>query len=239
MKTVLITRAADDGEKARSFLEQQGLQVLHIPLIRIMATCRNIPDSPCDALIVTSAHAAPFLEACQHLKNKPVFAVGEKTASAVVEMGFQNIFTGQGTALELAELIRKHMTYGGHLLHVTGEDHKEEPRKTLKKHGFSYETWLAYKAAEICPLPPELEKCLLAHKIDIILHYSRRSAALFRKRVLEANLLNAVTDLTHIFISQDAACGIPELQADHVLIAQKPDEAHMLEKTLMAVLLQN
>ena len=74
----LVTRSPDDAVRTGQKLAAIGHEACLAPLTRIVPTGDPLPADPCDALIVTSAHAGDALPALD--RRKPVFAVGERTA---------------------------------------------------------------------------------------------------------------------------------------------------------------
>lgn len=244
---VLITRAQEDGGGAKTYLAARGVSVIHIPLIRIEPAFRTPPDGIFDALIVTSIHGAPYIRNIPGFESVPVYAVGERTAEAVRQIGARFIRIGDGTAASLVRMILAESTPEKRFLHVTGIDHKSEPGESLIKSGFSYHCWTAYRAAEVKPAPESLRKALKAGNVHVALHYSRRSVILLTQRVVEEKLLDHLKMLYHVFISEDARKGAvwegtSWLDEKHVFIAEKPEENAMLtacERALALALKQH
>ena len=84
-----------------------------------------------------------------------------------------------------------------------------------------------YVAEEAESLTDEARAALATETADAAFHYSRRSAAIFRKLVEAASLAEQVSNIRHVAISADAAA--PLIEAGwKVDVASAPDEEAML-----------
>jgi uroporphyrinogen-III synthase len=124
-----------------------GLEVIACPLFRIEPVAWRAPDPGCyDALLLTSANAARFGGAeLDKLRRLPVQAVGEATARAARESGFQVETVGSGNAADLLAGLPRSLR----LLHVAGEDHRHIADRPIDRR-------IAYRSMEIADpgLPP-------------------------------------------------------------------------------------
>lgn len=77
-----------------------------VPLTRIVALPARLETVP-DAIAATSANAvrnaSPDL--VESIRKLPLFAVGDATASAAAEAGFEDVRTASGDAESLARLV--------------------------------------------------------------------------------------------------------------------------------------
>ncbi len=225
---VLLTRAAEDCARSARFLRRLGIEALCAPLIE---TCPA--DSPpaalaCDGVIVTSAKAAAFLPGLpQVCREKPVFAVGPRTARATARHGFPARHVGAGDALSLLRDIPRLIAPPAHLLHVTGRDHKAEPARGLHAAGFRVSLWEAYEARARDALDASAIAALEAGMVHAALHYSPRSAKLVLARIDEAGLRERFTALSHVAISPDVAAILREAGCGDVIVAAAPNEKAM------------
>jgi uroporphyrinogen-III synthase len=222
---VLITRARADAERSARQLATRGHEAVIAPVFEIAPTNEPAPPGPFDGVIVTSAQAIPALAARHRDARVPVFAVGERTATAAAAAGVGDVRTASGDALALAVLIKHALERPARLLHVAGRDHKAEPAASLVAAGFDVVPWIAYHAAAIPDLPEEARRALRDARLDAALHYSRRSAALLLDRVSEAGLIAPFLLLAHVCLSDDAAFPLRSAGAPRVTVAERPDEA--------------
>jgi uroporphyrinogen-III synthase len=223
---VLVTRPQADAERTADRLRASGHEPLIAPLLSVRATGTPPPDDPPDALLVTSAHAAAALERLS-FKDRPVFAVGERSAAAVRQAGCANVHSGEGDAAGLAALIARMLAPDTVLLHVAGRHRKPEPEASLREAGHTVRVWEAYEAVAARDLPDRLSSALTAGRIDGVLHYSRRSAALLVDLVDRAGLRPHLRSVTHLCLSADVAVPLASLDAA-VLVAAEPHETALL-----------
>jgi uroporphyrinogen-III synthase len=226
---VLVTRPRQDAERTARRLVALGHEAVVAPLMEVVATGVPMPDGPFDAVILTSAHAVPALATLPALATRPVpvFAVGERTAAAARQAGFEQVRSGPGDAAALARSVADGLRSPAILLHIAGRHRKPEPEATLRARGYALRVWEAYEARAVTALPDEALAELGAGRIDLVLHYSRRSAALLVGLADEAGLGPQLRVAMHLCLSGDAAAPLVACGASAV-VAQEPDEAALL-----------
>jgi len=224
---ILLTRAKEDAERTARKLAALGHGVLIAPVLRIVPTGEPMPVVACDALIVTSAHAAEALRAYPN-KTVSVFSVGERTTEALRAAGFSAIATAEGDAVSLSRLIRARLQAPCRLLHVTARHHKEEPAASLRAAGYTVLSWEAYEAEALPDLPEAAAEALRTGKIGAVLHYSRRSADLFIQVAGRAGLRSAILGCPHLCLSADVSAPL-EAAGAATRIAGEPHEDALLE----------
>jgi uroporphyrinogen-III synthase len=122
MRRVIVLRpepgATETVRKARA----RGLDATAVPLFEIEPVAWDEPDvSRFDALLLTSANAVRFGgEGLQVLKALPVHAVGEATAEAARNAGFEVATIGNGGVDTLLASLDPQLR----LLHLCGEDRR-------------------------------------------------------------------------------------------------------------------
>ena len=223
---VLVTRARDDAERTARKLAARGHEAVLAPVTEIVPTGEPMPAGLYDALVVASAHAGAALADLAD-KQKPVFAVGERTADAAREAGFTCVVAGEGDAHSLSGLIRTSLSPGLVLLHVTARHRKDEPAASLRAAGFAVRPWEAYEARAVERLPQATIAALRAGQIAAALHYSRRSADLFIRLAGQAGMGSALRAFPHLCLSADVAVPL-ETSGATPLIAKVPSEAGLL-----------
>jgi len=123
MRRVLILRpepgASETVEKAR----ECGLDAIAAPLFAIEPVDWQAPDPAAfDALLLTSANAVRCSgEALKNLRGLPVYAVGEATAEAARDAGFDIAASGDAGVDRLLGSIESDLK----LLHLCGCDRKQ------------------------------------------------------------------------------------------------------------------
>ena len=140
------------------------------------------------------------------LRHLPLFAVGESTARAAREVGFDDVVVGKGNAKALGDLIGSR-----HVLHLTGED--VVPLSTARPT-----TTIAVYAARQRDLSPA-ERAMLDCRVAMI--HSPRAGSAFADLCPD----RSATSLVAISAAAASACGTGWF---HVEIADVPREAAML-----------
>ncbi|QRM29781.1 uroporphyrinogen-III synthase [Microvirga sp. VF16] len=222
---ILVTRSPEDAERTAERLTARGHEACLAPVTRIVPTGDLKPDGAYDALIVTSAHAVDALGDLE--RQKPVFAVGERTADAVRSQGFVDVSVAEGDAVSLSRLIRGQLQSSLTLFHVTARHHKEEPAASLRAAGFHVLQWEAYEAKAVEHLPDAAIEALRTGQIGAALHYSRRSADLVVRLAEEAGLASSLKTFPHLCLSADVAAPLMSAGAK-TLVAGEPSEEALL-----------
>jgi uroporphyrinogen-III synthase len=245
---VLLTRPFPDNERTADALRARGIAVMLAPMLRFepVALPADLGDD-FGAIIVTSGNAlravVPQLEAIQHdgsrskgsaLLKLPLFAVGAQTAGAARKAGFTKVVSADGDAADLRELIvasartrvfRKSAT----LLYLAASDISRDLASELAEHGFHVLTQTVYRMAPVAALPREACDAFAAHGIDAVLHFSRRSAAAFVAAARADGVEISALAVPQHCISSSTAEVLREAGAARVLVADHPDENHLLE----------
>ena len=123
MRCVLVLRpepgASATVERARAC----GLEAVARPLFEVEPIAWDVPDAATfDALLLTSANAVRLGgEGLHQLRGLPIYAVGEATAQAAREAGFDIKGTGDAGVERLLGSLEPDLK----LLHLSGEDRKD------------------------------------------------------------------------------------------------------------------
>jgi uroporphyrinogen-III synthase len=120
MRRVAVLRPEPGASATVNRARELGLDAIAIPLFEVEPVEWQVPDAAAfDGLLLTSAnavrHGGKGLGACRGLQ---VYAVGEATARAAREAGFDVASIGDGGVERLLQAIEPRLT----LLHLTGED---------------------------------------------------------------------------------------------------------------------
>lgn len=131
MRRLLVLRPEPDASTTVRGARQCGLEAIAVPLFAIEPMQWQAPESSrFDGLLLTSAnavrHAGGQLE---QLRGLPVHAVGEATAAAAREAGFDIAATGDAGVERLIGSIGPELR----LLHLCGEARREitDPRQRI------------------------------------------------------------------------------------------------------------
>ena len=222
---VLVTRPRAQAEATAARLAALGHVALVAPLLEIVRTAERPPRGPFDAVIVTSANAVPALASFD--KTAPAFAVGQRTALLLREVGFTDVRSAQGDAAAVAKLASRSLKRDARLLHVAGRDRKLEPAASLVRAGFTVETFVAYEAVAAKAVPETMAIALHGGSLDAALHYSRRTVETALALTGAVGLGESFLSLHHLCLSADVAAPLKERGARRLIVAQTPSEASL------------
>jgi uroporphyrinogen-III synthase len=235
---ILVTRPHPDDEATAAGLRARGFEVLLAPMLRFQPVAFFVDmDARYDAVIITSANALRGIEshlAGQRLLKLPLFAVGEHSAAAARRVGFSKVISADGDAASLRECVlasvqAKELTKAGTLLYLTGADLARDLAGELGEHGFSVVTQMTYRMMPVSSLPPEAGDAFAAHRIDAVLHYSRRSARAFLEATRTAGVEISALAIPQCCISDAVASVVRDAGATQVMVARSPHENALFE----------
>lgn len=182
------------------------------------------------AVAVTSGNAmraAERMEELVRLFPLPVFAVGARTAEAVTAAGFEKVTYSTGDATELAKIIRQSLPSGTHILHLSGEHRAQEFSALLSPANIEVMALVLYRMRAAANFSPTAVSALKDGRIEAVLHYSPRTAAVFVTLMQRAGLAGKIRDLRHFCLSEAVAAPLLAAGA-RPQAAAKPDENTLL-----------
>jgi uroporphyrinogen-III synthase len=236
---VLVTRPHPDDEATAGALRARGFEVLRAPMLRFAAIpFQDDADARYDAVIVTSANALRAIEPQlkgSRLLELPLFAVGEHTASAARGAGFGQVIAAKGgdaaalRDLVLAGVKSKQLKRAGTLLYLAGADLARDLAGELGENGFTVVTHTTYRMIPVSSLPPEICDAFVAHQVDAVLHYSRRSARAFLEAARAGGVEISALALPQYCISSAVAAILRDAGASQVTTAASTDETALFE----------
>lgn len=227
---VLLTRPHASARRLSARLRAAGHETVLSPVIEIVAT-HVVPQSGrADAIVATSANAFVCLadEAVKALNGLPLFVVGEAASMQAQARGFAMPRVVAATARDLAAAIATREETARAFLYLAGRDRKPDLENALRSAGHRVEAAIVYEARAATALHADVATALREGGIDAVLHFSRRSAALFRQLAATAGLEAAANSVLHVCISADAANALTGVPAQNVRVAAAPDSEHML-----------
>ena len=231
---ILVTRPEDDAGALAEALSAMGHEAVAAPLldIRILRD-EKIPDTPYQAVLITSANGARAVGArleIARLKHVPVLAVGEASAAAARKAGFATVESAGGDASALAELALKQLEPGaGPLLHVAGSVSAGDLKGELEKKGFSVDRVTLYEAVPADVLPDAARDALKTGTVEGILFYSPRTARIFADLLRAEGLDGAIAPLSAFCLSPAVAEALQGLSFKSVRIAREPNQQALLD----------
>lgn len=241
---VLVTRPHPDDAKTAEALRARGYEVLRAPMLRFEALpFQDDGDATYGAVIVTSANAlraiAPQL-ADHRLLKLPLFAVGETTAAAARNAGFREVTASGGDAGALRELVlararSRQLKKANPILYLAGADLARDLAGELGASGFTVVTQTTYRMAPAPSLPREVCDAFVAHEIEAVLHYSRRSARAFLDAARAGGIEISALALPQCCLSSAVAAVLRDAGATQVTAAAAPDENSLFDALARAL----
>ena len=231
---LLVTRPRAEAEKTAAELKRRGHRALIAPVLAIEpVTGATFDPKSCDAIIMTSGNAARALAAHPALSRSlklPVVAVGGQTAQAARATGFSEVVSAEGDAADLVALARARWgKTGGRLLYLAGNDRSRDLAAEFAGSGIHVETVVVYSANAAIRLPDDAEQAIREGAVDGVLHYSRRSTAIFLDCTDKGGLSAFVQPLAHYCLSARAAEPLSARGFRGIRIAPQPGEAALLD----------
>jgi uroporphyrinogen-III synthase len=230
---VLVTRPSPDDATTAAALCARGYEALRAPMLRFEPLpFQDDADAAYGAVIVTSANAlraiAPHL-AGHRLLKLPLFAVGENTASAARDAGFGQVTASKGDAGALRELVVAHakskqLKKSSPILYLAGADLARDLAGELGEKGFTVVTQTTYRMMPAPSLPRDVCDAFVAHQVEAVLHYSRRSARAFLDAARSGGVEISALALPQCCISAGVAAVLRDAGATQVGVAASPDE---------------
>lgn len=229
---ILVTRAHDDALRTAGKLAVFGHQAVVSPVLEMAPTGIQWPHGVTDAVLATSAQAfeladfAPEWPTPEARRLLPLFLVGAKTEEAARQCGFAGAAMLAADAKELAAIVIATMPAPARLLYLAGRDRKTDLEIRCKEAGLDIVAAEIYEACAAERLSTEAIEAMTNGAIDVVLHYSRRSAEIFLA-LAETAAVDA-RFLHHMAISGDTAVPLQAAGLSFVTIAAAPHEEAIL-----------
>ncbi|MGY6628239.1 MAG: uroporphyrinogen-III synthase [Oceanicaulis sp.] len=225
-RPVLVTRAEPGASLTCQRLAALGYHAVNAATAQIAAT-DGAPDwTGAGAIIVTSPNGAAQLTRLGAPSTLKVFAVGPASAAAARAAGHDNVVTGSGDAAGLLDIILS-APNPGRLIHVRGRDQAFDLTGALTEMGRDAHSHIAYEARMAQALPgPALEA--LGPSAIVLIH-SPLGAERLLALAESGRHLSALGSAHILAISEAAASPLRHSGAGRVMLAQRPDEAALLE----------
>lgn len=230
---LLVTRPEPDSQRTAAALRARGHHVSIAPLLRIEGIAADIGSGPWDALVVTSANSCRAVAGhprIAELVHRPVFTVGRHTADVARSVGFLNVFASDGDVEDLVPLLAANFAARDRrLLYFAGEDRTADLAAALAEHGIAVKTVIIYRAVKVLELPLPVRQAIAAGHVDGVLHFSRRTSEAYLGAAVGAALLDRALPPFHYCLSAQVARPLLQAGARTVRIAERPNEASLLE----------
>jgi uroporphyrinogen-III synthase len=227
----LVTRPRPDAARTAAALARLGHEAVIAPLLGFVPLPVEVPaDGGRACIVATSANALKGLpaSAAAALQARPFVAVGARTAGAAREAGFTTVETAGGDAAALIRHLRAGIPPGGTVLFLAGRVRKPDLERDLASAGIRVEVLETYEMAPVATLPEAAARAIAGPGVDVVLHYSRRTAETFLALTRAAGLHRQAAALRHLCLSPDVAEPLVAAGFARSRAAARPDEASLL-----------
>jgi len=237
MPSFLLTRPAAAADRfARSLRARfgSGIRIVISPVLTPKLLAPPIPAGPFAALVFTSETGVAGFRQVSADRHLPAWCVGERTAAAALEAGFDTRSAAGDLAALVAAIGRAGAT--GPFLYARGRDTAGSLTNSLKSFDITVEEVVVYEQ-QATPLTPVATALLTDDRPVLAPLFSPRTAALFcaepSVRCRRAPLLIAA-------LSPAVAAACTGVQAQQTVCATRPDAEAMLEaiRSLLATATQ-
>ncbi len=238
---ILITRPEQDAKTLSRKLKELGYEPILLPMMKINFTTETLNLENIDRLIFTSANGVrAFVN--QLDKNTPwqlpVYAVGEKTAGTLKSFGFKHIFTAQGNAEKLYQLILSHAPKTQFLYHARASNHPHKLAERLEKQGFQVRKQNLYHTVERTNLPKDFIDLL--PQLKAIMLFSPRTAKVFLQLLQKIDWHKHIYDINFVCLSvqvrmhiQNELLGLPKFHTRSIVACTSSED--MMLKALAKI----
>ena len=225
MTRVLITRPEPGASRTLSALHTRGIKADVISLTEIIPLAFQPPHTDFDALVITSQNAILHGRSLllQHIA-KPVFAVGQRTAKTLGDLG-HHINHWAPTALGLLPLIIEHKPKA--VIYICGQTRRLELETGLAAAAISVEIEKVYNAAPTQLAAEKLADFLSAPSKSIVLLHAPSAAKAFS---LAMNGQNLPISTRFLCMSAAVSAQLPEKWHGNVTHSVQPDDTAMINQ---------
>ncbi|HVJ54846.1 MAG TPA: uroporphyrinogen-III synthase [Aliidongia sp.] len=228
---LLVTRPAAEAAALADRLRANGHEVMVDPII----TIRERPGATLDlegvtGLLFTSGNGVRAFAAASERRDLPAYTVGDQTARAAREAGFETVESADGNVEALANLVReRRKPEDGKLLHVSGTVTAGDLAGALSTAGYNIDRATLYEAEPSAALADATRAAIAAGDLDGVLLFSPRTARHFAELIGQASLEAEAARMAIWCLSKPVADAAAPLRPQAVYIAPTPTEAALLE----------
>lgn len=226
----LVTRPKEDSEGVARALAQRGLEVMIEPLLDIAPVeGARLDLDGAQGILVTSANGIRALARLYPGRDLAVWAVGDSSARAAREMGFEQVDSAGGDVDTLAELVASRVDpKAGALLHAAGTVVAGDLSGRLSALGYEVRRQVLYQAVTATRLSPALLEALTTGSLDLALFFSPRTARTFATLAIAAGVQGSLAAIAAYGLSANVSAELAQLPWRALRQASEPTQASLL-----------
>jgi uroporphyrinogen-III synthase len=231
----LVTRPEPEGDKLKGQIEAIGQEAVVEPLMEAELLPEAIDDlNGIVALIATSRNALRALSQSPYLHDAvaiPLFVVGQGTAEAARDLGFERIAVGQGSVSGFAAAIAGTLDPAdGLIVHLAGDVQAGDLAGELGELGFRVLQPVVYRMKAAETLSEGTREAIGEGAIDGVVLMSPRTARIYAGLIKRHNLTDAAAEIVHVCLSDAVARALSALGDVPIEVAEKPTLNAILEQ---------
>jgi uroporphyrinogen-III synthase len=225
---VLITRPQPGAEATARRLRAWHFEPVMAPVLEIIGIPASLPPAEeTQAVLVSSANALGALPL--PYRARPLFAVGEATASRARAAGFADVRSAAGDGAALARLaIGCCDPAGPPLLLASGRDQGAPQAAPQRAAGFALAHHAVYAAEPVTSFAAPARAALAGHRLEAALFFSAASARHCAALIDAAGLRDATARVAALAISTATATALQHLPWRCVRVAAHPNQDALL-----------
>ena len=229
---ILLTRPLEDSYELILRFQKLGHEVSHMPLIKIeKKNHEKLNFSDYKGIIFTSSNSINYLDIKVIDKKINCFCVGSATEKNARSNGFLNVYSADGSVLNLKELIlQNYNSSDGKLLYVSGEAVSTNLDEELIAEGYSVKRIVNYITKPIEKIDETFIDKLKLKMPEIVFVYSQNSAISFLNIIKNYQLVDLWMNTNLMCLSEKTSSILNEIKWKKIFLFNPGEEEFLLYK---------
>ena len=229
---ILLTRPLKDSHELILRFQKLGHDVSHLPLIKIeKKDHEELNFSDYKGIIFTSSNSINFLYTKSIDKKINCFCVGSATEKNARSNGFLNVYSADGSVLNLKELVlQNYNSSDGKLLYVSGEAVSTNLDEELIAEGYSVKRIVNYITKPIEKIDETFIDKLKLKMPEIVFVYSQNSAISFLNIIKNYQLVDLWMNTNLMCLGEKTSSILNEIKWKKIFLFNPGEEEFLLYK---------
>ena len=229
---ILLTRPLKDSHELILRFQKLGHDVSHLPLIKIKKKDHEkLNFSDYKGIIFTSSNSINFLDTKSINKKINCFCVGSATEKNARRNGFLNVYSADGSVLNLKELVlQNYNSSDGKLLYVSGEVVSTNLDEELIAEGYSVKRIVNYITKPIEKIDETFIDKLKLKMPEIVFVYSQNSAISFLNIIKNYQLVDLWMNTNLMCLGEKTSSILNEIKWKKIFLFNPGEEEFLLYK---------
>ena len=229
---ILLTRPLKDSHELILRFQKLGHDVSHLPLIKIeKKDHEELNFSDYKGIIFTSSNSINFLDTKSIDKKINCFCVGSATEKNARSNGFLNVYSADGSVLNLKELVlQNYNSSDGKLLYVSGEAVSTNLDEELIAEGYFVKRIVNYITKPIEKIDEAFIDKLKLKMPEIVFVYSQNSAISFLNIIKNYQLVDLWMNTNLMCLGEKTSSILNEIKWKKIFLFNPGEEEFLLYK---------